>query len=519
MTPYQRTPGESAERVGQAPAPPGSSNEKEEEERKGAGLPWYAGSGGLLEPGAATIPGELGAPPSGLFGTGKIAAALAAFFGGPGTFLGGLFGSSMGPSLILGGILAWAGLMGVAAVSLMGRGGSDGGGAASFPSLGAVGPSGIVIGSPRNKSLDYLGRANQGELSWDEEHPLAPKDGEKPPEAKKDAPASGPAAPVAGMPDISALAKAAQAGGGKGFADAFGKLTSGSGFGGGGGGGALAQGKPQLAGNGFELKKTFAPAGTGSKLNGFTGPRGMRSVDGAKGSANNSQSGMGQLKFAKNMSGTAYGAADSAARQAAGDAFEQSKTSGGGDPSKALGVTDSGSGDGIVPAGTGGAPDMTSGSSVPTDAGTATTPYQNALDQAKQNGDNAGQYKTMGIALIVVGAGLIAAGIALLFSATLTAAIVAMAIMLIAAGAAAIIGGIGMMKMGQQQADQAKQAGDQISNGNGQADQGKIVSDCAQQAYDSGQSVDQVCGNNGANNGVVKNSTVHQDTTKESNAN
>ncbi|MEK7746204.1 MAG: hypothetical protein AAB576_06015, partial [Elusimicrobiota bacterium] len=149
---------------------------KKEEEEKKRGAAWLSGigprGGDLLLGGARA--GASSAARSGVLGSGRIAAALSDLFGGSGTFVGGGFASKIGGALVLGGMLAWGGGVLVAGFSLLGRlGGGPQGAKGSGLSVGMEG-SGIVIDAPKNRSLNFLSNANQGELMWDKDNPQPP---------------------------------------------------------------------------------------------------------------------------------------------------------------------------------------------------------------------------------------------------------------------------------------------------------------------------------------------------------
>jgi hypothetical protein len=407
----------------------------------------------VLEPLAALRQGAGARSPLALFTPGRVAAALGGVLGGPASVLGRLFLSRAGPAVLVGGVLAWFGLMAAALVEL-----ADGP-ADSYSWLGFAKPGepeGPLATEVRSrKSLEYVARANRGQLAPADEESAVERDG-------GGRNRTGGAAPVAkALPGISG-GQAAVSGAGVQPAPAAGKKLASM----------------------LDFKRTFAPPGTGNDLGGFQ--RGLRSLDGAKVQASGvlSDSSLSQLKFARSMSATAYGAAAPAAKQYAGDAFEQSRSDGGGGL-KALGLTES-TGDGVVPVG-GGAPDVSA------IGHRNATPYQPLVDQAKSDGNSAGTLKVLGALVIALGAVLILTGLALLVGGN-NAGMAAMGLLLIALGVLAIIGGMAMMKAGQRQADQANGAGQRISDQYGQQGQGQTVQDCAQRAYAEGVPVDQVCG-------------------------
>jgi hypothetical protein len=203
---------------------------------------------------------------------------------------------------------------------------------------------------------------------------------------------------------------------------------------------------------------------------------------------------MGQLKFSKGMSATAGNAKmDAQAKQYSTDAFEQGKTIGG-----SLGQTGVGDGGSVV---------------VP--PGQNVTPYQPQVDNAKNADNNSGMMKMLGMMLLAIGAILLALGLALV-SNPMTAPIGAM---LMALGA--VLMGLGAMMLGQSadQADKAKNQGKQIQQQYGQNDQGSIVDQCADQAYENGtQSEACQTGTSGVVSQKAASNNVHEAVQNEANA-
>lgn len=180
---------------------------------------------------------------------------------------------------------------------------------------------------------------------------------------------------------------------------------------------------------------------------------------------------MGQLKFARNRSLAALGAAGNEPSSTyAAAAFDQAAGTAG-----SIGGDGLSGGEVVGPLG-GGAPDLTTAPSV----GPAEnkTPYQDKVDKAKQN-------IAMALALVMLGLMLLAVGAMVLMYAKAVAALpggqpkaaklVKVGIMLLAAGAAAVAAGSAVALM-------AKQKGKEVSDGYGQPEQGDIIDSCAGQA-------------------------------------
>ncbi|MFH1726768.1 MAG: hypothetical protein ABII00_19335 [Elusimicrobiota bacterium] len=453
---------------------------KKEKERKGAGVPWYAGSGAGVS--GARVGGSVAAR-SGLFGTGKIATTLSNFFG-PTSALGGLFASKLGPILVFGGLLGWGGLMALAGLKLMG-GGVAPAQVKVTAALPGVGSSGIIIDRARNKSLGLLTGANQGEIVWDKKHPQAPKDSPKdePVEVEEEAPAE-PEVPAFEMPDVSQVM--GQRGlNREGFVK---KLSKGTGQMGAGTGGRLKEGM-----SGFNLKKSF-----GSVKSNLKAPRKLQAFSRSKSSLGarkmstlrgRSSRAMGQLKLARRMSTSgAATAADGQAKQFSADAFEQGATIGG-----SLDGVDQGSGI-VMPPGSGAPSPSGSGSGTADEEPTVpevgigenVTPYQDQLDSAQDMGNMAAGLKKGAMAMIALGMALVAIGLIIMYSCGWTGIGMKIGLALVMSGTMMLAMGAAMLAMAGKMAGQAKDQGQQIEDEYGQEEQGDIVDECSDQAVADG---------------------------------
>lgn len=473
--PHQVVPAQPQESrsFGEAPEPDIPVLKEKEKERKGAGIPGYAGSGsggsGLgmsMGSGSARVGSSLVAQP-GFLGSGRIAAALSNFFGGRATTLGALFASKAGPAFVLGGLAAWTGVIGLAGLKLAGfsprmsQGVSN---ANTSAFLGAVGDSGIVIDAPKDRSLGYLADANQGEIVWNREHPMAPKNAPQEDEVAEPKGEAPPDIPKFEMPDVSALM-------GEGLdRDKFvKKMTQDT---------SSLHGRRGLqAGTaGFNLKKTFAKALTPRQVKLGGARRLARVKNKLRGRSINTRRGasskaMAQLKLARNMSHQgAASAADAAQRQYSTDAFEQGQTIGGG----LAGIEGGGV---VVPPRAGVSYGVNDVSPPPVGAAGNVTPYQSQLDGAQGMGDSAASMKLMSIMLIAIGIALIAAG---------ASAGPIIGPILIAIGTAVVAMGMMMMMMSQNMARSAKNQGQNIEDQYGQTEQSEAVDNCADQASGSG---------------------------------
>lgn len=477
---------------------------EKEEEKKGGGVPWYAGSGsgtpGLIGgQGIARVGGAMAARGSLL---GRMAAGMSNALGGPGTFLGGLFAGAMGKWLVLGGLMAWGGLMLGAAAKLSGGWGAAGPGASGMPSLAGVGGSGIVIDAPKDRSLGYLSGANKGEILWDQGKPVAqaeePKDAAAPEEAAPVDETPKPETPAFEMPDVSALQ-----GGGLNRDNFVKKLTSDTSQLRAGGGAGMPQIK---SAGGFELKKTFNPRGTSAgKLGGMSRAKRALSTSRLSNLRGRSSRAAGQLKLAKAMSAAGQTATTIGdAKTYSADAFDQGKSIGG----NLAGID----GDGIVMPSGGGAPGVEPG--VPDlPPGTNITPYQSQMDAAKGMGNQAAALKTLGEMMLMIGAALVATGLALMGNHTTFP----IGYALLGAGLALIAMGMMMLGMSANMAQQAQNQGKNIDEQYGQKDQGDIVDDCATQATTQGTKTEN-CQTKKPDQIENPNTNVHEAVERESNA-
>lgn len=447
---------------------------EKEEEKKGAGAPWYAGSGsgapGLV---AGQSVGRVGASMAARSGfLSRLAASMSNAFGGPTTFLGGLFAGTMGKFLVGAGIAAWAGLMLAAGARLTGGWGGSPMPTAG-PSLAGVGGSGIVIDAPKDRSLGYLAGANSGEILWDQgKKPAAeaPKDAAAPEAAEAPVPEEAkPETPAFEMPDVSKVM--GQGLNREGFVK---KMTNDVSQLSGGGGPRLKDA------GGFALKKSFAetklPPSSRGKLGGMSKAKRALTSSRLSNMRGRSSRAVGQLKLAKGMSAAGANAMTaSEAKTFSADAFDQGKSIGG----NLAGID----GDGIVvPPGSGvqdpGVPDLPPGTNV--------TPYQSDIDAAKGKGDQAAALKQLGMMMLAIGAALVAMGLALMGNHTTFP----IGWALLGAGLALIAMGMMMLGMSANMASQAKNDGKKIADQSGQKDQGDIVDQCADQATNQGTKVD-----------------------------
>jgi xanthosine utilization system XapX-like protein len=415
----------------------------------------------------------------------RIAAFLSVAFGGEATLLGGFFASGLGVAFVATGMLAGLCMLiwlGARALEGLGRTPPSQENGKVF-SL-AIPTTELSIDTPKNRSLDYLAFANEGEFKWDKSQ------GEAAPAEFPDAktreegevkPADSP--PKVVPPDLEALLAKAQKPGVL-DKDAFSKGLSRSAFwaNGGGQGDRLRDG---LAG--FNKTQTFSSLGLTKNVkplsNRLLSNRGVRSLSTRNARSNRA---MGQLKFAKRLSnraGTTYD--DSKARQYATDAFEQGRTIG---SDGAVPIGDKGM---TTPLGDG-APgvsedsDDNSSATNAADTGTNATPYQPNVDRAKSDSGNAAALKALGALLIALGVILALIGMKLMsnpFTAPIGVMILMIGIVLIAAGIACLM-------MGQKKANDAKGQGKQISDQYGQKDQGDIVDECSSEAIENGTAPD-----------------------------
>jgi xanthosine utilization system XapX-like protein len=490
---------------------------EKEEERKGAGAAWYAGSssapsGAILGAGSAARIGSGLANP-GFLGSARIAAALSRMFGGPATILGSLFASPLGGQLLLAGMLALGGLLalaGLKASGLLGAASADPLASRMFSSLPGVLSSGLVIDKPKNRSLDWLEYANRGELVFEEAGPGQEKDAP----AEDQPAAEQPKPPDVTIPDIplnlgdaGKIANAAKAAlNPDGFAK---RLTNDAGQLYAGGPGALRDAASMALG-----KKAGDPTPAALGLTKKVAPL-ERRKEAARATRGNTRQGvsdraMGQLKLARNLSN--YGARSSDAAKAKGyatDAFEQGQTIGGG-----LGMP----GEGIVVPPGDGAPGVTDADSTPdVSPPVNATPYQGPLDDAKGKDNNAAMLKILGAILLAMGIILALIGMKLM-SNPFTQMI---GIILLLIGLALIAAGIACLIASSMMGNDAKGSGKKIANQYGQKDQGQGVNEAADQAVNDGVNADQFTPSHGPDyyNNKLKSNSVRQDVLREANAN
>lgn len=432
--------------------------QEEKKKRGGAPPPWWSKSAAD----SAIAAGQAGSGGgSGLFGLGRLAAYLAG-------------ASGMKALLLFGGGLAVAGALlfgGATLLQLLGlRTGSPSPGAMS-PSLGGIGPSGIVVDRPKNRSLDYMARAGQGELRFDQDVGSVAGEGVSLEEGKEE-----PSPPEEPAPEA---AQAGASGGLDALRERFihkltkdvGELHSGQ--------MASARLKPGL-GN-FQLKTSIGNLpkinqGRLSETSRQKTPKSSRKISVLRGKTNRA---FGQLRLSRVMS--QQGAAsigEESPRSYAADAFDQGKTDGAPLPNPS-GVTPTTPGPIVVPPGAG-APGVDTLPIPPgLPPGVNVTPYQPSLNLAGGLADMAGMLKMIGTMLMVIGALLIAAGLFLLGAGPWA---IAAGIALIAAGAAMLMLGQQMMSQSASMADQAKQIGESLKQTSNQTDQGQIVQECTDQA-------------------------------------
>lgn len=251
--------------------------------------------------------------------------------------------------------------------------------------------------------------------------------------------------------------------------------------------GTLGRGAPGVASgaslrdslNSFSNVKTFGTLPAMKELGRLTAPpKGasrrvaarLKSQFGAR-----STRAMGQLKFARNRSLAALGSVGNEPSSTyAAAAFDQAAGAAG-----SIGGIGLSGGEVLGPLG-GGAPDLTEAPSVgPTEN---KTPYQDKVDNAKQNIAMALALVMLGLMLMAVGAmvlmyakGLLAVPEPTQATKVLAAKLMKFGIMLLAAGALALAAGGAAALM-------AKQKGKEVSDGYGQPEQGDIIDSCAGQA-------------------------------------
>ena len=433
--------------------------QKKEKDKKGGGFSWETASptgGGALAR-AATGPGWTSP-----LGLGRLAASIAQRLGAQ-SFLGTLLLSKAGGWLLLGSIVGGGIGLGVAA-GLSLRPPAPRMAASGSPNL--EGPSStIVLNGPKDKSLGYVARANQGEIVFEDKNPMAPKaESAESPEPKAPEPAAGMAmqqqqqqatadAPASGLANDSANQLSTKLG-------QLAQQTGGS-FGGGGGLPAM-----KALNGGFQLKQPSALPSLDKnhqKLTGFKKTAARMSASNMSGAQGHASKAMGQLKMAKYLSSSAAGMSGSEGqKQYASNAFDQQNTQGG---ELAAPIANDGVPQVVVPPGSG-APDTTSVTPAAPDVGPtqdAIPNYQGAQDMAKALAQMAGMLRMIGIIMMVAGAALVAAGL----SST------PVGWWLVAAGVALIAVGVMMMAAAQNMAKQAGQIGQQAAD-QGQTQQGDI---------------------------------------------
>lgn len=433
---------------------------KKENERKGVGAFWSAGSPGS---GSALARAAAGGGYSAPLGLGRIAAALGQRIGVQ-TALGQLLLGRAGGWLVLSSIIGSGVLAGVFAGLLARRPPVQA--RAALPKL--EGPrADIIVNAPKGKSLSFVQNANQGEINFDDQRPPAPKPEEA--EAAASAPEeTAPPEEAAGEPlTAEAVMEAAGAGASGGLRE-FGKL--GDTRGGAGSGGGAFGGLGAAKGLERQLKTGLPPQDKNrGKLSRLARERMKMRASALSTARGRTNKAMGQLKLARFMSGQARNMPrEEGGAQFAANAFEQSKTQGGEMPAL---MGPSGTPDVVVPPGSG-APDMTQ-TPPPVGPEVNATPYQPALDSAFNMGAAAGMMRMLGLLMMAVGAAMIAYG----------ASLTPVGWGWIAAGVAMIGVGVMMLAQAQGMAKQAKALGDAIK-AQDQTEQGQIATETAQAKAD-----------------------------------
>ncbi|MFA5138715.1 MAG: hypothetical protein WC728_05720 [Elusimicrobiota bacterium] len=473
----------------QARNPLKKDEREERRERKGAGVPLYAGSGSSgvlgLGRGAAVIGARSWWT---LLGPTRLAALLSAAFGGEGSLLGSFFASRLGAALVAAGMLA-----GVCTLAWLGVRLAEGWRQTppsqenSMTAFLPAPTNGLLIDKPKNRSLDYLISANKGEIDWDRSEGKAREEAAPvdPSMKVKDVDEGKPADGQTEVksPDWETLLAQAQKNSGMDKDAFFKKFTQSTLWANGGGGVQGEKLRDGLAG--FTKTQTFSNLGLTKTVkplsNRLLSSRGVRSV-----STRNARSSraMGQLKFAKRLSNQASNSYDDTkTKQYATDAFDQGKTI---SSDGTVSIGDEGI---TTPLGEGasGVTESEDTDDVPsTGDGTNSTPYQSSVDQAKSDTGSAASLKMLGTMLIVMGVALAAVGMALMsnpFTVAIGAAILAIGVALVAAGVACLM-------MGQQKANDAKGQGQEISDQYGQQDQGDVVDECSSEAIADGTAPD-----------------------------
>lgn len=443
---------------------------KQEKEKKAGGIFWRAaspGGGGTLARAAA--PTAWGPP-----GFSRLAVALGERLN-PASLAGRLLLSRAGGWVLLSAILAVGGVAG------LGVGLRVGGPRLVVKAVaGTLGLGGVQrsSGSPKS-SLEFVASANRG--AFNEPAPAAPADAASPAGEAPLSPTLDAAAPA------EAPLTADAAGGGEGpLANAAGSrrgepmtprpLMASAGGMMGGGSAAPAAAAARLA--------TPVPQADPNrgKLSGLSRERGRSSASSLRTQRGRSERAMGQLKLARNQSYAGSSASrETAAKQYATNAFEQAATQGGA-LAGGLGAMD-GPPQVVVPPGQG-APDVDNSTPKAPEVGPykESTPYQDQLDAAKEMADQAGKLRMMGMLMMVLGAGMIAAGVYLLQgNPEPTTKYIAYG--MIAGGTAMVGMGVMMLAQAQNMAKQAEAMGKQIQQQDQQA-QGQIATDHAQAKAD-----------------------------------
>lgn len=459
-------PAEGVETVGEPRIP--ELRKREERERRGGGLFWTSAS---PQAGLSLLRAPPGSP-SGPFGLGRWAASLAGRLGA-GSVLGRLLASRAGGWLLLSWLLGVGGVIGGAAGLQLARLNR----AVPRETLVALAPPSpeVVRRGPRDRSLAYVREANQGELVFGGRDAPGLELDAKPadlsstdPPGEASAEPSADANPVpenAGAPEAQAIARSGALGDMRdAMANGAVRYSLSAPFGAGAG---AAAGAGRVPGAALPLADR--------ERGGLAAPRrGRRAAraDGLRSTAGRASRAMGQLKLAQFMSRQAPGRPhEEAASQVATNAFEQSKTQGGELP--VIGAGPGFPAGVVVPPGTG-APDITKPDlgeppePPPVGPPANVTPYQKALDAARNMAKAAGKLRMMGILMMVAGAALVASG----WWPT------------VIVGLAMIAMGIMMLAAAQNLAGQAKAIAKGIAAFQDQVEQAQIAADFAKAKAD-----------------------------------
>lgn len=382
-------------------------------------------------------------PVAGLFGSRASSAFLGSSSSSSG-LLGGLLATGLGKGAAIAGILllaAGAAMFGSSFIK------------SSAPAKDNVFASDAIASSVRipGASSARIGVASSGEIKFDENSAApAPK-----PEAEEEkTPAPEKAAPEDDRPHLAHDMSGSK------LSSGFGSNNGSAGKYGFGGFGAPKFGDVSgKAGLG-----NFAKAGAGGKTGALS--KSARAVASARGLARaSSNRAIGQLRMAKGMSSLAAKTSGETAASAANGAFDQQKVDGGG--------LDVGLHQEVAQIGTG-APDTSlNPDATPPATSPADPNLNNAMNQINSAADQAGQMKKLGLKLLLIGAALVALGMATSWMGLGEA--------LIAAGMAiAAIGGL-MLLASLAMASQAKSQGQAVASQVGTY-QGNIVNYCTDQA-------------------------------------